>query len=199
MTRIALRLFAATAPLLALAAAPAPQRVTPMTPDVVAKYEQVMPWADFVRREVMIPMRDGTKLYTVIVFKKGTTHAPMLLTRSPYDAHGDAFRNASQRIQDILPAMYKEFAEDNYIIVIQDIRGMHRSQGTWVLTRPIAGPLNKTGIDESTDAYDTIDWLGKHVAERNGNVGTIGSSYLGFPTLKSEINPRPALKAAVPE
>jgi putative CocE/NonD family hydrolase len=95
--------------------------------------------------------------------------------------------------------MYKEFAEDNYIIVIQDIRGMHRSQGTWILTRPIAGPLNKTGIDESTDAYDTIDWLVKHVPETNGKVATIGSSYLGFTTLMTEINPHPALKAAVPE
>jgi len=200
MTTALLRTAASLLPLLALAAAPpAAAPVTPMTPDVVTKYEQVKPWAYFVRREVMIPMRDGTKLYTVIVFKKGTTNAPMLLTRSPYDAHGDAFRNASQRIQDILPAMYTEFAEDNYIIAIQDIRGMHRSQGTWVLTRPIAGPLNKTGIDESTDAYDTIDWLVKHVPEANGRVGTIGSSYLGFTTLMSEINPHPALKAAVPE
>jgi putative CocE/NonD family hydrolase len=198
MTKLALRLAASLLPLLAAAAAP-PKPVTAMTPDVFGPYNQVMPWADFVRREVMIPMRDGTKLYTAIVFKKGTTKAPILLTRSPYDAHGDAFRNASQRIEDILPAMYKEFAEDNYIIVIQDIRGMHRSQGTWVLTRPIAGPLNKTGIDESTDAYDTIDWLVKHVPEANGNVGTIGSSYLGFTTLMSEINPHPALKAAVPE
>jgi len=142
MTKLALKLTASLLPLLAIAAAPpAPGPVTAMTPDVVTKYEQVKPWADFVRREVMIPMRDGTKLYTVIVFKKGTTNAPMLLTRSPYDAHGDAFRNASQRIQDILPAMYKEFAEDNYIIAIQDIRGMHRSQGTWVLTRPIIEPV----------------------------------------------------------
>ncbi len=95
--------------------------------------------------------------------------------------------------------MYKEFAEDGYIIAIQDIRGLHRSEGTFIMTRPIAGPLNKTGIDESTDAYDTIDWLVKHVPESNGRVGTIGSSYLGFTTLMSEINPHPALKAAVPE
>src|SRR5206468_2811214 len=200
MTKLALKLTASLLPLLAVAAAPpATAPVTAMTPDVVAKYEQVKPWADFVRREVMIPMRDGTKLYTVLVFKKGTANGPILLTRSPYDAHGDAFRNPSQRIQDVLPAMYKEFAEDNYIIAIQDIRGMHRSQGTWVLTRPIAGPLNKTGIDESTDAYDTIDWLVKHVPESNGKVATIGSSYLGFTTLMTEINPHPALKAAVPE
>ncbi|MEO7751374.1 MAG: CocE/NonD family hydrolase [Sphingomicrobium sp.] len=170
-----------------------------MTPDVVENYNSVMPWADFDRREVMIPMRDGTKLYTVMVMKKGTTNAPILLTRSPYDAHGDAFRNPSQRLQDIIPAMYKEFAEDGYIIAIQDIRGMHRSEGTWILTRPIAGPLNNTGIDEATDAYDTIDWLVKNVSATNGRVGTIGSSYLGFTTLMSEINPHPALKAAVPE
>jgi putative CocE/NonD family hydrolase len=147
----------------------------------------------------MIPMRDGTKLYTVIVMKKGTGNAPILLTRSPYDAHADAFRNASQRIEDIVPALYKEFVEDGYIIAFQDIRGLHRSEGTFIMTRPIAGPLNKTGIDESTDAYDTIDWLVKHVPESNGKVGTIGSSYLGFTTLMSEINPHPALKAAVPE
>jgi uncharacterized protein len=197
MTKLALRLAAPLLPLLCLAAAPAP--VTPMTPDVVASYDPVMPWADFVRREVMVPMRDGTKLYTVIVMKKGTANGPILLSRSPYDAHGSAFSNASQRIVDILPAMDKEFAEDGYIRVYQDIRGLHRSEGQFILTRPIVGPLNKSGIDESTDAYDTIDWLVKNVPESNGKVGVIGSSYLGFTTLMAEINPHPALKAAVPE
>ena len=199
MTKLALRFAVSLLPFIAVAAAPPPQSVTPMTPDVVASYDAVKPWADFDRREIMIPMRDGTKLYTAIVMKKGTRNAPILLTRSPYDAHSDAFRNASQRIEDILPAMYKEFAEDGYIIAIQDIRGLHRSEGTFILTRPIVGPLNKTGIDESTDAYDTIDWLVKNVPEANGRVGTIGSSYLGFTTLMSEINPHPALRAAVPE
>jgi hypothetical protein len=200
MNKLALRLSASLLPLLAIAAAPAASApVTPMTPDVVAHYDEVMPWADFIRREVMIPMRDGTKLYTVIVMKKGTANAPILMSRSPYDAHGSMFSNASQRVDDIVPAMFKEFVDDGYIIVMQDIRGMHRSEGTWVLTRPIVGPLNKTGIDESTDAYDTIDWLVKNVPESNGRVGTIGSSYLGFTTLMTEINPHPALKAAVPE
>jgi uncharacterized protein len=193
-----LRLSASLLPLLALAAAPSAP-VTPMTPDVVASYDKVMPWADFVRREVMIPMRDGTKLYTVLVFKKGTTSAPILLSRTPYDAHDTTHRNDSQRIVDILPAMDADFVNDGYIRVYQDIRGMHRSQGVWVLTRPIVGPLNHTGIDESTDAYDTIDWLVKHVPQSNGKVATIGSSYLGFTTLMTEINPHPALKAAVPE
>ena len=99
----------------------------------------------------------------------------------------------------MLWAMYREFFNDGYIIVQQDIRGAHRSEGTFVMNRPIVGPLNHTGIDESTDAYDTIDWLVKNIPESNGRVGTIGSSYLGFLTLATEINPHPALKAAVPQ
>ena len=105
----------------------------------------------------------------------------------------------ANRVVDVLPIMYKEFVDDGYIIVQQDIRGLHHSEGTFVMNRPIAGPLNNTRIDESTDAYDTIDWLVKNVPETNGRVGTIGSSYLGFLTLASEINPHPALKAAVPQ
>ena len=95
--------------------------------------------------------------------------------------------------------MDAEFVEDGYIRVYQDIRGLHRSEGAWVLNRPLAGPVNDTGIDESTDAYDTIDWLVKNTPESNGKVGVIGSSYLGFTTLMAEINPHPALKAAVPQ
>ncbi len=173
--------------------------IMPMTPDVVKDYDWVRPDADYERRVVMIPMRDGVKLYTVIVLKKGAHDAPMLLTRTPYDAKGSTERVKSPTASEALDAMYGEFVDDNYIIVTQDIRGMHHSEGEFIMTRPIAGPLNKTGIDESTDAYDTIDWLVKHVKESNGKVGTIGSSYLGFTTLMSEINPHPALKAAVPE
>ena len=176
-----------------------PPRVTPMTPDVVEKYEQTLASADYIRREAMVPMRDGVKLYTVIVMKKGTANAPILLSRTPYDAHKSVHRVASQRIVDILEVMDAEFAEDGYIRVYQDIRGLHRSEGAWVLNRPLAGPVNDTGIDESTDAYDTIEWLVKNVPESNGKVGVIGSSYLGFTTLMAEINPHPALKAAVPQ
>ena len=174
-------------------------RVTPMTPDVVDKYEQTLPAADFIRRETMVPMRDGTKLYTVVVMKKGTDKGPILLSRTPYDAHHETHRVASQRIVDILEVMDAEFVEDGYIRVYQDIRGLHRSEGAYVMNRPLAGPLNKTGIDEATDAYDTIDWLVKNVPEANGKVGVIGSSYLGFTALMAEINPHPALKAVVPQ
>ena len=72
--------------------------------------------------------------------------------------------------------MDAEFVEDGYIRVYQDIRGLHRSEGAWVLNRPLAGPVNDTGIDESTDAYDTIEWLVKNTPESNGKVGVIGSS-----------------------
>ncbi|WP_022677748.1 CocE/NonD family hydrolase [Novosphingobium sp. B-7] len=192
--------LAIAGPALAQGAAPAADApVTPMTPDVIAHFDQVLPSADFIRREAMVPMRDGTKLYTVIVMKRGTRGGPILLSRTPYDAWGSTHRVASQRIVDILETMDAEFAEDGYIRVYQDIRGMHRSEGTYIMNRPIAGPLNNTGIDESTDAYDTIDWLVKNVPETNGKVGVIGSSYLGFTTLMAEINPHPALKAAVPE
>src|SRR6187401_1425512 len=179
--------------------AQAPAPITPMTPDVIDKYEQTLPTADFIRRDAMVPMRDGTKLYTVIVMKKGTDGGPILLSRSPYDAHHSTHRVASQRIVDILDVMDAEFAEDGYIRVYQDLRGLHRSEGTYVLNRPLAGPVNDTGIDESTDAYDTIEWLVKNVPESNGKVGVIGSSYLGFTTLMAEVNPHPALKAAVPQ
>jgi putative CocE/NonD family hydrolase len=184
---------------LATAAPPPTGKVTPMTPDVVAKYDAVLPDADFIRREVMIPMRDGVKLYTVIVMKKGVKDGPILLSRTPYDAKSDTHRTSSLKITEILDAVDAEFAEDGYIRVYQDIRGLHGSQGDFIMTRPLIGPLNTTRVDESTDAYDTIDWLVKNVKESNGKVGIIGSSYLGFTTLMAEINPHPALKAAVPQ
>src|ERR1044072_5086256 len=105
-----------------------PPRVTPMTPDVVEKYDQTLPSADYIRREVMIPMRDGVKLFPVVVMKKGVTKAPILLSRTPYNASGSTGRVNSQRIVDILEVMDTEFVTDNYIRVYQDIRGMHRSE-----------------------------------------------------------------------
>jgi len=176
-----------------------PAKLTPMTPDVVPSYDKVRPDADFVRRVLMVPMRDGVKLYTVVVFKKGAKNGPILLSRTPYDAKATAARTASQSVNEVLPAMYKEFVDDGYIIVIQDIRGIHNSEGTFIMNRPLAGPLNDTKIDEATDAYDSIGWLSKNIPEGNGKVGVVGSSYLGFTSLMAEINPNPALKAVVPQ
>ena len=179
----------------------AAQPVTPMTPNVVASYQAISPdAADYIKREVMIPMRDGVKLYTVIVFRKGTKNGPILLSRTPYDAKDSAARSKSDKITEILPAMDAEFVNDGYIRVYQDIRGMYNSEGQFVMTRPIIGTGgNDTKVDESTDAYDTIDWLVKNTPESNGKVGVVGSSYLGFTTLMTEINPHPALKAVAPQ
>jgi uncharacterized protein len=196
MSVMSLTLTASPSP---VAAQQSTSSVTVMTPDVVANYEPIRPDADFTKRVVMVPMRDGVKLYTVIFMKKGAKDAPILLSRTPYDAKESTERARSQKLTEVLPAMDAEFVEDNYIRVYQDIRGMHRSEGQFIMTRPIAGPLNSSGVDESTDAYDTIDWLVKNTPESNGKVGVVGSSYLGFTTLMAEINPHPALKAAVPQ
>ena len=175
------------------------QPIDPMANDKVASYDWVRPQADFVRREEMVPMRDGTKLYTVIVYRKDTRDAPILLSRTPYDAKAATSRNRSQRIEEVLPLLDTPFVNDGYIRVYQDVRGLHKSEGDYVMARPLSGPLNKTGIDQATDAYDTIEWLTKHVAQGNGKVGIIGSSYLGFTALMALIDPHPALKAAVPQ
>ena len=170
-----------------------------MANDKVGAYDWVRPEADFIRREVMIPMRDGAKLFTVIVYRKATKDAPILLSRTPYNAAATTTRNRSQSITEILPVADAEYAQDGYIRVYQDIRGMDRSEGEYVMVRPLRGPLNKSKVDHSTDAFDTIEWLIKNLPESNGNVGIAGSSYLGFTALMAMIDPHPALKAAVPQ
>jgi len=183
----------------AFALAQAPPAVTPMTPEMNPAYNYTRPEADFVRKEVMIPMRDGAKLFTVIAMKKGARNAPILLTRTPYNADNTTSRTPSQRLVDILPLMDAEFVNDNYIRIYQDVRGRNKSEGEFVMNRPIRGVLNKTKVDESTDAYDTIEWLVKNVPESNGKVGITGSSYVGFTALVATIDPHPALKASVPQ
>jgi putative CocE/NonD family hydrolase len=185
--------------LASILAAAAFAQTPPMLNDIVPSYEVARPQADYIRREVMIPMRDGTKLFTVIVMEKGTRDGPMLLTRTPYDANRATSRNRSQVITEILPVSDAEFVRDGYIRVYQDVRGLHKSEGDYVMNRPLRGPLNDTAVDHATDAYDTIDWLVKNVPESNGRVGITGSSYPGFTALMALIDPHPALKAAVPQ
>jgi len=147
----------------------------------------------------MVPMRDGVKLYTVIVTPKGASHAPILLTRTPYDAAGRTQRVESPYMLQELPQGDDVFVGAGYIRVFQDERGKYGSEGNYLMTPPLVGPLNTTGTDDSTDAYDTIDWLVKNVPESNGKVGMIGSSYEGFTVVMALINPHPALKVAAPE
>ena len=154
---------------------------------------------DYVKREVMIPMRDGVKLHTVIVAPKGARNAPILLTRTPYNASKRTARNDSPRMIAILPQADEVFVNGGYIRIFQDVRGKYKSEGDYVMTRPIRGPLNRTATDHATDAYDTIDWLVKNTPESNGRVGMIGSSYEGFTVVMALLDPHPALKVAAPE
>src|SRR5258708_20707130 len=147
----------------------------------------------------MIPMRDGVKLHTVIVVPKGAKHAPILLTRTPYNASNRTARNNSQHMIAILPQGDEVFVSGGYIRVFQDVRGKYGSEGNYEMTRPVRGPLNPTATDHVTDAYDTIDWLVRNTPESNGRVGMIGSSYEGFTVVMALLDPHPALKVAAPE
>lgn len=153
---------------------------------------------DYVKREVMIPMRDGIRLKTFILIPRGAKQAPMLMTRTPYNAGGRVSRVSSPRLASVVPQMNDTAVGAGYIIVYQDVRGKFGSEGDYVLTRPLQGPLNPTNVDHATDCYDTIDWLVKNVPESNGRVGTIGGSYEGYTTVMSTVHPHPALKVAVP-
>ena len=152
----------------------------------------------YVRREAMIPMRDSVKLYTVLIIPKGGGRFPIMLDRTPYSAEKGTGRGFGPWPENILSAAYAELVRAGYIVAIQDVRGKYKSEGEYVMNRPIRGPLNPTAVDHSTDAYDTIDWLVKNTPESNGHVGTIGTSYDGFTALMSLVNPHPALRASVP-
>ena len=154
---------------------------------------------DYVKRTAEIPMRDGVKLHTVIVVPRNAHGAPILLTRTPYHADARVARGPSGTMLAILPQGDEQFVRAGYIRVFQDIRGQHASEGGYVMTRPPIGPLNPSTTDNTTDAYDTIDWLVKNVPETNGKVGMIGSSYEGHTVVMALLNPHPALKAAAPE
>ena len=166
-----------------------------------AKFEPTYDGFDHVRREVKIPMRDGVKLHTVILVPKGAQHAPILLTRTPYDADGLTSHARSNQLGPILTG-YDNAAdvivEGGYIRVVQDIRGKYGSEGDYVMNRPLRGPQNPTSVDHATDTYDTIDWLVKNVPESNGKVGILGISYDGFLPLMALIDPHPALRVSVP-
>jgi putative CocE/NonD family hydrolase len=166
-----------------------------------ADFNAPTPGFNYVKRSVMIPMRDGTKLNTVIIVPKGVQNAPILLTRTPYDAASLVSHAESSDLETILTG-YDNAAdvivEGGYIRVVQDVRGKYGSEGDYVMNRPLHGPLNPTPVDHSTDTWDTIEWLTKNVPETNGRVGIIGISYDGFLPLMALVNPHPALKVAVP-
>jgi putative CocE/NonD family hydrolase len=170
------------------------------TPDIPPSFTPPHVGYNYTKRVVMIPMRDGVKLYTVIVIPKGAHDAPILLTRTPYDAAGRVSRNdPSPYMLDEMPEGDDVFVKAGYIRVFQDVRGKYGSEGKYLMTPPPLGPLNTSGVNDTTDAYDTIDWLVKNVPESNGKVGMLGSSYEGFTVVMALIHPHPALKVACPE
>ncbi len=180
----------------------APEPKYPNLPsETPAKFEPVTTGFEYVKREVMIPMRDGVKLHTIIIVPKGAQHAPILLTRTPYEAKRMVSYAESSHLGPILQGydnLTEVITEGGYIRVLQDVRGKYGSEGDYVMNRPLHGPQNPTPVDHSTDTYDTIDWLVKNVPESNGKVGIIGISYDGFLPLMALVNPHPALKVSVP-
>jgi putative CocE/NonD family hydrolase len=168
------------------------------TPD---KFEPVADGFEYVKRDVMIPMRDGVRLHTVIIVPRGAKRAPILLTRTPYNATELTSHAQSIHLGPILSGYdnaLEVIVEGGYVRAVQDVRGKYGSEGDYVMNRPLRGPLNPTPVDHATDTYDTIDWLVKNVPESNGKVGILGISYDGFLPLMALVNPHPALKVSVP-
>jgi len=190
--------------LLSLTAAgqtPQPAQYPDYPSDTPVRLQVVSNSFDYERREVMIPMRDGVKLHTIILIPLGAKDEPILLTRTPYNATAMTSHAASTHLGPVLQG-YDNVTDvivgDGYIRVVQDVRGKYGSEGDYIMTRPLHGPLNPTPVDHSTDTYDTIEWLIKNVPECNGRVGILGISYDGFLPLMALVNPHPALKVAVP-
>jgi putative CocE/NonD family hydrolase len=170
------------------------------TPPTLAEYRE------YVRQDVMIPMRDGVKLHAAILRPKvgepgtagsqsaGTaneTPLPFLMQRTPYGVED----YNSARINNDKP----ELAASGYIFVFEDIRGRYGSEGTFVMNRPVLAHTNPNNVDESTDTRDSIDWLLKNVPGNSGRVGVYGVSYPGFLAMMAGIDPHPALKAISPQ
>ena len=147
---------------------------------------------DYVRTEAMIPMRDGIKLHVVILKPSDiATPLPILLERTPYGVEDTSRASFFQS--------RAELARDGYIYVAEDIRGRSKSQGKFIMMRPLADHHDPAAIDESTDACDTVAWLLQNVPGNNGRVGVVGTSYDGFLAMMAGIDPHPAVKAISPQ
>ncbi|HKF48772.1 MAG TPA: CocE/NonD family hydrolase [Terracidiphilus sp.] len=147
---------------------------------------------DYQRIEVMIPMRDGVRLHAVILKPTDlSTPLPFLIQRTPYGVDGTTRRSFfGQR---------PELAREGYIYVDEDIRGRFKSEGEFIMSRPMADHKDPKAVDESTDAYDTVAWLLKNVPGNNGRAGFIGTSYPGFLAMAAGIDPHPATKCVSPQ
>lgn len=158
-------------------------------------FRKAVTGADFTVSEEMVPMRDGVRLYTVILTPTGLNEPlPVLLLRTPYNANKGSGNHSASTLKE---ALGTQFMGQDYIYVFQDIRGRYRSEGDFFMYRAPIGPFNQTTTDETTDAWDCIDWLVKNLST-NARVGIWGTSYPGWLALAAMRNPHPALAAAVP-
>jgi len=151
-----------------------------------AAWQQEQPRQPFERQTYMIPARDGVKLYTVVLRPaRAAGPLPFLITRTPYGAD-----RAAQGLSE-----NKALPDDQYLFVYQDLRGRYKSEGTFVMMRPVRDRRDPKAIDETTDAYDTVEWLLRNVAGNNQRAGIYGVSYGGWTTAMAMLEPHPALKA----
>jgi uncharacterized protein len=165
-----------------------PIAAAPNSPDALKR--------QYDKKEVYITMRDGIKLFTSIYSPKNSSlKHPILLNRTPYNIEPGGPDNFNFFIQ-----LYSRYAEEEYIMVFQDVRGKYMSEGQFEDIRPVM-PVKKgnNDIDETTDTWDTVDWLIKNVENNNGNVGIFGISYPGFYSTMGIINAHPAVKAVSPQ
>lgn len=154
--------------------------------------------SSYTKKTYMIPMRDGVKLFTVVLApEKPTAPGPFLIQRTPYGADIPLPENAVIPVTKM--GSFQPMAEDGYIFVFQDMRGKFKSEGSFEMTRPLYHLFDKTKTDESTDAYDAIDWLVKNIKNNNGRAGINGVSYPGYLALDAAVDPHPALKASSPQ
>lgn len=143
----------------------------------------------YTRDEILIPMRDGIKLNTLIYAPNNTDEPmPILFSRTPYGVSEIASPEKRESTKDL--------AKEGYIFVYQDLRGRYKSTGTFEMLRLTRNKKDHNSIDESTDTYDAIEWLVKNIPNNNGNVGMFGVSYEGWTTMMGTLEPHPALKAA---
>ncbi|HEX3435222.1 MAG TPA: CocE/NonD family hydrolase [Pseudacidobacterium sp.] len=163
----------------------------------ISEHPQHNHFRPYDRKEVLIPMRDGVRLHAIILHPTDTNEPlPILMQRTPYGVDGST--------SDFVNSRYTELAQSGYIFVMEDIRGRYGSEGQFLMNRPIAdhhdpSSSNENWIDETTDAYDTVAWLIKNVANNNGRVGVTGISYPGFLAIEAGIDPHPAVKAISPQ
>ena len=152
----------------------------------------------YTKKTYRIPMRDGVKLFTVVLSPTGNTKPqPMLIERTPYGADFPLPEDSTIDVNEL--GMYIPMAKEGYIFVFQDLRGKFKSEGIFEMNRPIYHVYDKTKTDESTDAWDAIDWMIKNIPNNNGKAGIMGISYPGCLALDASVDPHPALKASSPQ